>query len=116
MINDRTVTAIDGWNDVAVRISQAYVTARIVPEGIVLTADVSTFAADPPDARAAYEAALERRAAADDAGYRAALASIESQFPGTRAARRAEVVRAGAPYAGALALLMATMGRFTPKK
>ena len=40
-------------------------------------------------ASAAYRAAWEKKVAGDEAGYRAALAELKKQFPGTRAGDRA---------------------------
>ena len=64
------------------------VPARVTDEGADFTLDLTGFAADPAPARAAYAAALARRFAGDDAGYRAALGAIEKGFPGTRAATK----------------------------
>ncbi len=116
LIDDKTVALVDAWDEVAVRIYQAFLTARVGADGIVVSAELTTFAADPPEARAAYEEALALRTAGDDPAYRAALARIEQAYPGTRAARRAAAVRAGAPYLGAGALLLAGLLRLAPKK
>jgi hypothetical protein len=110
LVNQRAATAIDFWSDIGAHVYQALLTVQVTGDGIVLAGDFTTFAADPPDARAAYEAALVKRADGDEAGYRAALAEMERRFPGTRAARRAAEVKKPAPYFGAGALLLAMLG------
>ena len=116
LVDERTMALIDLWDEIGARIYQAFATARVGPDGVVVSGDVTTFAGDPAEVRAAYEAALQRRTAGDEGGYKAALASIEERFPGTRAARRAAEVRGGAPYLGAGVLLFAALGKLAPKK
>jgi hypothetical protein len=116
LLDERQMTLVDAEGEVAARIYQAFATAHVGADGIVIALDVTTFAADPPETRAAYEAALAKRTAGDEAGYRAALASVEERFPGTLAARRAAEVREGAPYLGAVTALMMALGRLAPKK
>ncbi len=103
--------AADAWNYVTAHVYQMVLTGRVTDEG-----------ADPhpgPDElrgpirpRRARRTARRSRGASrgDDAGYRAALASIERTFPGTRAARRAAEVRTGAPFFGVGAALLGTVG------
>jgi hypothetical protein len=61
---------------------------------------VTSMGADLPEARAAFDAALDKKLAGDRAGYTAALAEIESKFPTSLAARRAKLERIGTPVAG----------------
>jgi hypothetical protein len=110
LFGGRVAQATNAWSYVTAHIYEAFGTARVTDEGGDLTVDLTSFAADPAPAQAAYGAALTRRFAGDDPGYRAALASIERTFPGTRAARRAAEVRAGAPYFGAGAAVLGTIG------
>jgi hypothetical protein len=116
LLDDGRVALLDAWGEVAARIYQVFAAARVEPSGGVAVLDVTTFAADPKEARDAYEAALALRSAGDEAGYKGALAGIEQRFPGTRAARRAALARAGTPYVGAGAALFMALGRLTPKK
>jgi hypothetical protein len=116
-IDERAQSSIDLWTDLGAHIYQAVLTAHVADDGIVFWGDLLTFHGDPRDARAAYEAALVKRAAGDEAGFRAALAEIEQRFPGSRAARRAADVRRGAPYVGAGAFLFGMLGSlFSGKK
>jgi hypothetical protein len=108
-IGERATSLIDMWGDLGAHVYQALLTARIADDGIVFYGDFTTFAPDPPDARAAYEAALLERSRGDEARYRAALADIEQRFPGTRAARRAAEVKRSTPYLGAGALSLAAI-------
>lgn len=116
LLDERQVTLIDTFDEVAARLYQGFATAHVAADGVVVSLDVTTFAANPPETRAAYEAALARRTAGDEAGYRAALARVEEKFPGTLAARRAAEVREGTPYLGAVTVLMMALGRLSPKK
>ncbi len=115
-LDEKTMGMIDAWNEVAARLYQISMAARVEPDGVVASIDLTTFAADAPEARAAYEAALARRTAGDEAGYRGALQAIEARFPGTRAARRAAEVREGAPYVGTGAFLLGALSRLGQKK
>ena len=116
LLNERTLSFLDAWGEVGARIYQAAFAARVAPDGIVAWADFTTFAADPPDARAAHEAALTKRTAGDEVAYRAAIAEIEKRFPGSRAAKRAASVREGGPYLGAGALFLAMLGSIAGRK
>lgn len=109
-VDERAQSSIDLWADLGAHIYQAVLTAHVAEDGIVFQGDILTFHGDPEGARAAYEAALVKRAAGDEAGFRAALAAIEERFPGSRAARRAADVRRGAPYVGAGAFLFGMLG------
>jgi hypothetical protein len=109
LLGERIAPSVEAWDYVSAHVSQALVRARVTDEEAELTIDLTSFAADPPAARAAYDAALARRFAGDDPGYRAALAALEKSAPGTRAARRAAEVRAGAPFFGAGVALLGTL-------
>lgn len=115
-VDARAAQLIDTWSDIGAHIYQAIFTARVTEDGIVAVADVTTFFADPPAARRAYEDALGLRARGDEPGYRAALAAIEQRFPGTRAARRAAEVKKSAPFLGAGALFFAVLGGLLSQK
>ena len=80
-LNDRTTSLLDAWGEIAARVYQALLTARVADDGVVMEGEFTTFASDPPAARAAYEAALALRTKADDPGYRAALADLEAASP-----------------------------------
>jgi hypothetical protein len=119
IFGERVAAAAEAWNYASAHLSQGLVEARVTDEDFDLTLELTSFAADPPAAREAYGAALAKRFAGDDAGYRAALAAIEHGFPGTRAARRAAEVQRGDPFCGAGVALTATlgmMGNATKKK
>src|SRR5262249_4071481 len=62
------------------------------------------------DARAALEAAYEKRVAGDRPGYLAALGDLEKKFPGTLAAHRAKLERTGQPMIGPLIGVAAGVG------
>jgi hypothetical protein len=109
-LDERTRSILDTWGDIGAHVYQAWLTVRVAPEGVVFAGDFTTFAVDPPAARAAYEEALVQRARGDDAAYRAALATVEARFPGTRGARRAAEVRQRAPFVGAGLLFFAVLG------
>ncbi len=109
VFGERIAKAVEAWDYASAHLSQAFVRASVTDDGADVTLDLTSFAADPAPAREAYAAALTRRFAGDDAGYREALAAIERRFPGTRAAWRAAEVRRGAPYFGAGIGLLATL-------
>jgi hypothetical protein len=109
LFGDRVAAAVEAWDYASAHISQAFVRVHVTDEGEDFTMDLTSFAADPPEAHQAYDAALARRFAGDDAGYRTALASIEHRFPGTRSAWRAAEVQRGAPFFGAGVALAATL-------
>src|SRR5262249_6048090 len=108
-LDERAMALLDAWSEMGSRVYQALFRARVTEGGVLMAADFTTCAADPRDARAAYEAALGRRAEGDDAGYRAALADVERRFPGSLAAKRAAEVRGGVPYLGAGTIFMVMM-------
>jgi hypothetical protein len=56
---------------------------------------VTTFGADPPEARRSYEAALTKRFADDAPGYIAALTEVQRRFPKSLAAKQAALVKGG---------------------
>ncbi len=97
---------VDGLNMMGWWGAQAYDFAmglNVSPTGFKLVAHGTTFEADPADARAALEAAYDKRLSGDRAAYLAALADIEKKFPGTLAARRGKLERLGAPVVGPVA-------------
>lgn len=115
-LDEKALSFLDAWGEVGARIYQAVLAVRVTDDGIVAWADFTTFAGDPAGAREAYRAALVKRTAGDEAGYRAALADIEKRFPASRAAKRAAEVREGGPYLGAGALFLAMLGSIGRKK
>ncbi len=68
-------------------------------DGIYGLAQITTFAADPPPAYAAHEAALHKLIANDFDGYRAAVAE-NMQLRGTLTGRHAATVKGGASLLG----------------
>ncbi|MFO0758711.1 MAG: hypothetical protein U0359_19620 [Byssovorax sp.] len=102
-----TLAQVDAWNRLGAHLDAASLEARLRPDGLGLRLDLRTFAGDPAEARAAYEAALARRFSGDEAGYEDALAAIAARFPGTGVGRRAARARAGGPWLGVGALLVA---------
>lgn len=115
-LDEKALSFLDAWGEVGARIYQAVMAVRVAEDGIVAWADFTTFAGDPAEARAAYQTALVRRTAGDEAGYRAALADIEKRFPESRAGKRAAEVRRGGPYLGAGALFLAMLGSIGRRK
>jgi hypothetical protein len=109
IFGDRVASAVEAWDYASAHVSEGVLSARVTDEGADLVVDLTSFAPDPAPAHEAYGAALARRFAGDEAGYRAALVSVEHGFPGTRAARRAAEVRRGEPFFGAGVTLMATL-------
>jgi hypothetical protein len=89
--------------DVAVGLNVSATGFKIVAHG-------TTFESDPADARAALEAAYEKRVAGDRPGYLAALGDLEKKFPGTMAAHRAKLERTGQPMIGPLIGVAAGVG------
>jgi hypothetical protein len=110
LFGGRVAAAVEAWNYASAHLSEVLVRARVTDEGADFTLDLASFAGDPEPARAAYRATLAQRFAGNEAGYRTALAALERRFPGTRGARRAAEVRAGAPSFGAGVALFATLG------
>jgi hypothetical protein len=106
----KVAAAVDAWSYATAHIAEAVARVRMTDEEVDLVVELTGFAGDPPEARAAYRAALGLRFAGDEPGYRAALAAIEKRFPASRAARRAAIVRRGAPSFGAGAALLGTLG------
>jgi hypothetical protein len=111
MLDDKQIEGIEAFNDLAAHIAQAVVSARVREDGLVVTADLVTFAADPPAARAAYHAALAARTAGDVKGWHRRLAELEKKYPNTYAARRAADVRTSGPYFGAGMVFLGGMGQ-----
>jgi hypothetical protein len=112
-IDKRDAARIDGFNDAAAHIAQAFVAARIDDDGLVANAGFITFERDPPEAQRAYDLALSARASRSLVDYRAELAAIEKSFPGSLVAQRAFEVRTAtdpgsgqAPYVGAGAVAL----------
>jgi len=95
--------AADGFNMMNWSASQAYDFAasfNVTSNGVKIVLHATTFEADPSEARAALDAAFDKRAAGDRAAFLAALGDIEKKFPGTLAARRAKLERVGTPVVG----------------
>ena len=109
LLGGRVASVVEAWDYVSAHVSQGLARARVTDEGADFTIELTSFAGDPAAARAAYQAALGKRFAGDDAGYRAALVALEKSAPGTRAARRALEVRAGGPYLGAGVALLGAL-------
>jgi hypothetical protein len=110
LVTDDAAEGVDKFNDVGAHIAQAFIAGRVEEGGVVVTAGFVTFAGDPPEVRAAYDRALEARAAGDVVGYRGRLAEIERKYPRSLAGRRAAIVRTTGPFLGAGALGFATLG------
>src|SRR5262249_39393487 len=86
--------------------SQTYDAAiglNVTANGFKLVVHGTTFEADPADARAALDAAYDKRVTGDRAGYLAELADVEKKYPSSLAARRAKAERIGAPVLGPVA-------------
>lgn len=71
-------------------------------DGIYLTAQVTTYAGDPPAAQQAYEAALNLLLKRDYQGYKAAIAELAKKYPGSLAGRNAALQVKGVPMLGQL--------------
>lgn len=86
-------------------------------DGMYALMEVTTFAADPPAAYAAHEAALGKLVAADYDGYRLAIAA-NADLKGTLAGKHAAAVKGGAPVLGQFGPWTAfgAIGAFTSKK
>ncbi len=108
-LDPRSLAIVEEWNRLGAHLEETTFAARVRADGIRLHLDLRTLAADPPEALAAYEAALGRRFAGDAPGYHQALASLEAEFPGTRVARRARLIRRGGPWLGAGAMVLAAL-------
>ena len=109
LLDPLSLRAIEHWNLLGARLDETSMALGIRGDGIHLRVDLRTLAADPPEALAAYEAALKLRFAGDGPGHREALHALEARFPGSRVARRAALVREGGPWLGAGALLLAAL-------
>jgi hypothetical protein len=68
--------------------------------GATLLVRVTTFAGDPPEARAAYVDAIKKRHDLDRTGYAAALAEVAKKYPATKAGKRARLESEGTPLLG----------------
>jgi hypothetical protein len=83
--------------------SQVYdisLAGAIAPTGVKMTLHATSMLADVPDARAAFQAALDKRLSGDRAGYAAGMAEIEKKHPTSLAARLARLERTGTPLVG----------------
>jgi hypothetical protein len=109
-VGEESAARIDRYNDYAAHVSQAYVAAKVNDDGVVLTGGFITFAHDPPEVRALYDAALAARAKGDVAAYHAQLADIEQRFPTSLAAQRSVELRKPEPYVGAGAVSLGMVG------
>jgi hypothetical protein len=87
------IVAMVNW--FASQVSEAALGASVTPTGAQMVARIVTYAADPPEARAAYLSGLDKGAAGDTAGYSAALGEIETKYGGSLLARRAKLERGG---------------------
>ena len=87
------IVAMVNW--FASQVSEAAFGASVTPTGGQMVARIVTYAADPPEARAAYLSGLDKGAAGDTAGYAAALGEIETKYGGSLLARRAKLERGG---------------------
>jgi hypothetical protein len=93
--------------------SQAYDVAagvNVSSSGVKVLIHATSFESDAADARAALEAAFDKRVAGDRAGYIAALGDIEKKFPTSLAARRAKLERVGTPVVGPVMGVIAGVG------
>jgi hypothetical protein len=68
--------------------------------GATLVVRVTTFAGDPPEARAAYIEAIKKRHDLDRTGYTAALVELARKYPATKAGKRAKLESEGTPLLG----------------
>ena len=116
LLDEKSTSGIDAFGDLGARIAQALVVARVEDDGVVVAADIVTFAHDPGPASAAYDAALARRSAGEIPAYRAALADVERAYPGTLAAQRARDLREQGPWLGAGAWFFASLGGAAPEE
>ena len=95
--------AADGLNMMNWSASQVYDVGAgltVTPGGVSVIFHATTFDGDPPAARAALDAAFDKRAGGDRPGFLAALDDLEKKFPGTLAGRRAKLERVGTPIVG----------------
>jgi hypothetical protein len=109
-VGEETEARIDHFNDMMAHVAQAYVATRVAEDGVIVTGGFVTFDHDPPEVAAAYDYALQARAAGDVAVYNARLADIEQRFPKSLAAQRAAEVRKSVPYVGAGAVSIGLVG------
>ena len=85
---------------IAAHIAEAGFSMSFDDTGASLSFVVATFAADPKDVYAAYEAAVQKDLSGDYAGYRAAMKALATK-PDTLAGAQAAIVERGAPPIGA---------------
>ncbi|HVY49851.1 MAG TPA: hypothetical protein VHB21_28345, partial [Minicystis sp.] len=109
-VGKRAGARLDGFNDVAAHVAQAFVAARVAEDGVIVNAGFVTFQRDPPEAQRAYDAALAARARRADAEYASRLADVERRFPGTLVAQRAAEVRTAGPFLGAGVMSLGSVG------
>ncbi len=76
-------------------------------DGATFVMRVTTFAGDPPEARAAYMAALDKRHNGDRPGYQSALADVAKKYAGSKIGKRARMESEGTPVLGPGAAVMA---------
>ena len=110
LVTDEAAERLDAFNDIGAHIAQAFIAGRVEEGGVVVTAGFTTFAGDPPEVRAAYDGALEARAAGDVVGYRGRLTEIERKYPRSLAGRRGAIVRRAGPFLGAGTLGFTSLG------
>lgn len=110
--NDQASQIITASNWFGSQVAEAALGVNVTPTGGQILARIVTFAADPPDARAAYLAALDKRGAGDAAGYAAAMAEIETKYAGALVGRRAKLERAGRAVLGPPTAMIAAGAAF----
>ncbi len=110
--NDEVSRIITASNWFGSQVAEAALGANVTPTGAQIVVRVVTFAGDPPEARAAYLAALDKRAAGDAAGYAAAMAEIETKYAGALVGRRAKLERGGRAVLGPPTAMMAAGAAF----
>jgi hypothetical protein len=98
--NDEMNEIITASNWFGSQVAEMAMGVNVTPTSAQAVLRLVTFASDPPEARVAYLAALDKRAAGDAPGYAAAMADIETKYAGSLAARRAKLERGGRAVLG----------------
>lgn len=102
--------AIAMFNFADAQLYEVSAAAGITSTGARFTLHITSMDADAPEAKAAYDAAVEKKLAGDRAGYTAAMGEIEKKFAGSLSARRAQLERTGTPVAGPVTGVIAGAG------
>jgi hypothetical protein len=110
--NEEVTQIITASNWFGSQIAEAALGANLTPTTGQMVVRIVTFAGDPPEARAAYLAALDKRAAGDTAGYTAAMGEIETKYGSALVARRAKLERSGRAVLGPPTAMMAAGAAF----